>query len=149
MEISVRQAVVADLDRLAPLFDAYRVFYGKDSDLPLARGFLSDRFQRFESTVLLAELGDEAVGFTQLYPSFSSVSAARIFILNDLFVAPQARGSGAAAALLNSAADFGRRMGAIALSLSTDHSNHVAQKLYEREGWVRDDGFYNYRLALT
>lgn len=149
MKLRIREAVVADLDRLAPLFDAYRVFYGKESDLPLARGFLLDRFQRLESTILLAELGDEAVGFTQLYPSFSSVSAARIFILNDLFVAPQARGTGAAAALLKSAADFGRRMGAIALNLSTDHSNHVAQKVYEREGWVRDDGFYNYRLTLT
>ena len=90
-----------------------------------------------------------AIGFTQLYPSFSSISAARLFILNDLFVSPDARRSGAGSALLRAAADFGRAANAVELELSTAMSNHGAQALYEREGWQRDQEFFVYRLRTS
>ena len=97
--IFVRRATVADLDRIAPLFDAYRQFYGQAHDLDLAREFLRGRLEQDQSVIFLALRPDgSAVGFTQLYPSFSSASAKRIFILNDLFVDPTARRSGARAA---------------------------------------------------
>src|SRR5512133_197515 len=99
MPITVRRAVAADADTLAPLFDAYRTFYGKPADLDGARRFLAERLSRGESVVFLAFDGAEAVGFTQLYPSFSSASMARIFVLNDLFVAPAGRRRGVGAAL--------------------------------------------------
>ena len=100
-DIQVKYATPDDLEALVPLFDAYRVFYEKPSDLKLARSFLTERLQLRESVILLAVTASgEAVGFTQLYPSFSSVSARRIWILNDLYVAEQARGSGAAQALM-------------------------------------------------
>jgi hypothetical protein len=93
--IQVRQASVTDLEALVPLFDGYRQFYGKPSDIPLARAFLLERFEHNQSVIFIATQPDgSAVGFTQLYPSFSSVSAARTFLLNDLFVAPAARRSG-------------------------------------------------------
>ena len=144
-----RQASVVDIQTLVPLFDAYRVFYGKPSDPALARAFLLERFQHNQSVIFLAFQGDgAAVGFTQLYPSFSSVSAARSFILNDLFVAPEARRTGVAAQLLEAAANYGRAVGALRLSLSTAISNESAQALYVSEGWVRDNDFHAYSLTL-
>ena len=145
----IRQASVADIGTLVALFDAYRVFYGKPSDLALARAFLLERFQHNQSGIFLAlQDSGAAVGFTQLYPSFSSVSAARSFILNDLFVVPEARRAGVAAQLLGAAADYGRAVGAIRLSLSTAVSNESAQALYVSEGWVLDAEFHAYSLSL-
>jgi ribosomal protein S18 acetylase RimI-like enzyme len=147
--IFVRRATVADLDRIAPLFDAYRQFYGQARDPTLAREFLRERMQQDQSVIFLA-LGtnESAIGFTQLYPSFSSASANRIFILNDLFVDPAARRSGVGRALLEAAAEFGRRAGAARLTLSTAHTNTSAQSLYEARGWLRDEVFRSYHLAL-
>src|SRR6202162_5173772 len=83
-DVAVRQATIFDLDLLAPLFDAYRQFYRKQSDLELARRFLLERFQHNQSIVFLAVRQDgSAVGFAQLFPSFSSASAARILILRS------------------------------------------------------------------
>jgi GNAT superfamily N-acetyltransferase len=146
--LSVRQSNIADLDVLAPLFDAYRRFYRAPGDLEGARRFLLDRFSHNQSVIFLAFDGDVPIGFTQLYPSFSSVSMARIFVLNDLFVAPEVRGRGAGAALLNAAAEFGRRAGAVRLVLSTELNNTTAQAVYEHNGWQRDTVFCSYNLTL-
>jgi GNAT superfamily N-acetyltransferase len=150
LTIAVRQATVADLDHVVPLFDSYRQFYGKTTDLGLARAFLLERFQYEQSIIFIAlDQDGRVVGFTQLYPAFSSVSAARVFILNDLFVVPAARRRGVASALLRTAADFGRANGAVRLTLSTAITNESAQALYEAEGWSRDTSFYVYHLPLT
>ena len=98
-------------------------------DLDSARRFLRGRLATGDSVVLLAFDGAEALGFTQLYPSFSSLGMARIFILNDLFVAPAGRRSGVGAALLDAAAAFGRASGAVRLTLSTEATNTTAQSL--------------------
>src|SRR5579863_1472884 len=113
--VRVRQATVKDLDLLVPLFDAYRQFYRQRSDPDRARRFLLERFEQSQSVILLAFQGDAAIGFTQLYPSFSSGAMARIFILNDLFVDPGARGRGVGSALLRAAAEYGRGAGAVRL----------------------------------
>ena len=146
--VQVRVATSADLDLIVPLFDAYRRFYRQPSDLPNARSFLQERLDRLESTILVALDQSEAIGFTQLYPSFSSVSMARIFILNDLFVSPEARTKGVGSALLAAAAEFGKQAGAVRLVLGTETTNTVAQSVYERMGWVRDTSFYTYELTL-
>jgi len=148
MPFSIRPATVHDLDVVAPLFDAYRSFYGRPTDLARARAFLAERFAHHESIVFLALDESGAVGFTQLYPVFSSVSCTRKYLLNDLFVVPASRGSGAARALLVAAADFARAQGAASLSLSTGVGNAVAQRLYESLGWTRDESFYEYNLVL-
>ena len=144
----IRRATIADLEILIPLFDAYRQFYRKSSDLDGARRFLSERFEKNEAIVFLATLGGAAAGFTLLYPSFSSVSMAPIFVLNDLFVTPEARRAGVATLLLQTAADFGRGAGAVRLVLSTELTNTKAQALYERAGWERDTVFCSYQLSL-
>ena len=146
--ITIRQAVLADLDAVAILFDGYRQFYVQASDEAAAKTFLQARFEHGQSVVLLAESQGQAVGFTQLYPSFSSVSMARVFVLNDLFVAPTARRLGVGEALLNAAANHARQLGAVRLSLTTNVQNLPAQALYESMGWARDKKFYAYHLAL-
>lgn len=149
MTIHVRQATVHDLDTLAPLFDAYRQFYEQPGDLERARAFLRERFEHHESMILLAlDAGGAALGFTQLYPLFSSVRCVRIYLLNDLFVAEHARKHGVGARLLEAAADFARANGCASLSLSTAVDNAPAQRLYESLGWKRDTGFFEYHLAL-
>ena len=145
----VRRATRVDLDALVPLFDGYRQFYGQPGDPALARSFLAERFDRDESVIFVAEDGaGEAVAFTQLFPSFSSMRARRIYILNDLFVAPSARGAGAGRALLEAARAFGIAQGAARLTLSTAHDNLRAQSLYEGAGWQLDSVFRVYNLAL-
>lgn len=146
--IRVRQAVVADLDALADLFDRYRQFYAQAADPEAARAFLLQRFERDESILFIAHAGDVAVGFTQLYPMFSSVSLARIFILNDLFVDADARGRGVGRRLLAAATACARELGALRVMLETSVDNVAAQRLYEAEGWRRQNGFLVYSFAL-
>lgn len=149
MSVTVRQATIHDLDLVAPLFDAYRQFYGQPADRERSRRFLYERFQHNESVVLLALGQDgEGVGFVQLYPLFSSVRAARTYLLNDLFVAPSARRRGVAAALMHEAEAFARTIGAVGLSLTTAHTNEPAQRLYESLGWKRDAQFREYTIAF-
>ena len=145
----VRQATILDLEQLAPLFDRYRQFYGRASNVAAAREFLLARFTNKESTLLIAHEDERPIGFTQLYPSFSSVSLARIFILNDLFVSEQARRNGVASALMSAAVKFANTLGAVRLSLSTAITNDAAQALYHSAGWKRDDQFFVYHLAIT
>jgi GNAT superfamily N-acetyltransferase len=144
----IRQATVGDLDLLVPLFDAYRQFYRQPSEPERARLFLLERFGHNQSIIFLAFADAAAIGFTQLYPSFSSGALARIFILNDLFVTPEARRRGAGIALLQAAAEYGRRVGALRLMLSTEVTNTTAQSLYESVGWKRDTVFCAYQLTL-
>lgn len=149
LSVDVRLAEQADLGALAILFDAYRVFYKQESDLPAADSFLRDRFRLRDSTIFMATQGDSVpLGFVQLYPSFSSVSMRRIFILNDLFVAPVARRMGVADALIHESHAFASKQGAARLSLSTAIDNVSAQALYEGTGFKRDESFYQYHREL-
>ena len=144
---SVRQATLSDLPVLAPLFDAYRQFYGRAPDLAAAESFLRDRFSHGESVLFLAFADNEPAGFTQLYPSFSSVSLARSFILNDLFVVPGQRRTGVGSALLRAAVDYARSLGAVRVTLNTDIQNARAQATYEAGGWKRDREYYVYHFT--
>lgn len=146
---TIRQAGIDDAGIVAPLFDAYRQFYGKAPDAELARQFITARLTGAESVIFLAlDDAGAGIGFVQLYPSFSSVSAGPTFILNDLFIAPQARRGSVATELMDAAAGFARERGALRLSLSTGKANVAAQSLYERQGWVRDEAYFYYSLAL-
>ena len=146
-QVSIERAELHHIADVAPLFDAYRRFYGKADD-PRARSFLEERVARDESVVFVARLKGASIGFCQIYPCFASVSLTRMFVLYDLFVAPQARRCGAAAALLRAAVDYAAGQGAGQLMLQTAVTNHAAQRLYEREGWVRDNDFYVYEYQL-
>jgi GNAT superfamily N-acetyltransferase len=138
---------IRDLDNLVPLFDGYRRFYGQRSDLTAARAYLRDRIERDESVIYLAFTHPgEAAGFTQLYPSFSSVSLKPLWILNDLYVRSDVRRGGVARALLERARLHALETGAKGLTLTTGVTNIAAQALYESCGWQRDDEFFQYHL---
>lgn len=142
--MTIRQATLADLEHVVPLFDAYRQFYGYSGDVDAAREFLRDRLEGNEAVVFLALQGSEVIGFTLLYPGFSSLSLARHYLLNDLFVVPGWRKKGIGAGLIQAAIAHARVVGAKSLSLSTARTNTTAQSLYESLGWQRDDHFLYY-----
>ncbi|MCZ8517113.1 GNAT family N-acetyltransferase [Paenibacillus filicis] len=146
----VAQAVPEDAERIAPLFDQYRVFYKASSDLPQAISFLRSQLDKGTSVIYFAYGASrrEPIGFTQLYPSFSSVSMRPIWILNDLFVSPDARGQGVAQQLMEAARLHAAETGAIRLELSTACDNAAAQRLYESLSYVRDEQFYHYSLQV-
>jgi len=140
----ILRATSANLENIANLFNAYRIFYDQESDLAAAEEFLSERFRKNDSVIFIAEDAvRKALGFTQLYPSFSSVSMQRVYILNDLYVTEEARGQGVGEALLEHAKQFTISEGAKVLTLETDIDN-PAQKLYERLGWTKDSAVFHY-----
>ena len=144
----IHHATRADLDDVAPLFDAYRVWYGADSDQAGARHFLDQRMRNDESIIFLARVDGEPAAFTQLYPLFSSVRMARIWLLNDLFVAAPFRRQGLGTDLLNTACQFGLESDALRLELATGVDNVAAQAVYENNGWKRNDEFFCYSRTL-
>ena len=146
--VTIVEAGSDDLDALVPLFDAYRVFYEQPSDLTRARAFLAERFALGESVIFIAKRDDAAVGFVQMYPSFSSVWTHRIWILNDLFVQKTARRTGVAHSLLEYVSDWAKAKDALGLALETGVENWAAKALYESLGWVIQDETDRYQLEL-
>lgn len=148
LELRIVHAGPGDIDRIAPLFDSYRQFYGQEPDVEGARDFIAERLGNLQSVILMATgRHDEAIGFTQLYPAFSSVSMRRIWILNDLYVVDAARRKGVAWALIEAAQSMSVATGAKGLVLATAIGNHGAKTLYESFGFIRDDEFHHYFLA--
>ena len=149
-EVSIVQGEHGHIDLIAPLFDAYRVFYDQPTDIEGARRYLLKRMGNLESVIFLALRNDlqQPLGFTQLYPSFTSVRLGRIWILYDLYVTPAVRRQGIGRRLMVRAHQFARASGALGLELSTARDNKSAQALYESLGYVRDKEFYYYELVL-
>jgi ribosomal protein S18 acetylase RimI-like enzyme len=142
--IAVSQAASHDFEDLAVLFDQYRQFQGRESNLPAAREFLQARLGRGESAVFVARDGHVPVGFAQLYPSYSSVALARIFVLNDLFVQDAFRRRGVASRLLSAVEAYAWAQGAVRVTLNVAMNNEQGQALYEAQGWSRDHQFHMY-----
>lgn len=146
--MEIRRAEPADLDLVVPLFDAYRQFYHQPSDRLAAGSFLRDRLDRRDSVIFLALKKVRALGFTQLYPLFSSTSCRLLWLLNDLYVVPDARGAGVARALMDRARDHAVETGACGIELATAHTNLAAQRLYESLGYRMDAEFRRYELRV-
>jgi ribosomal protein S18 acetylase RimI-like enzyme len=147
--VKVTRAQLSDVSQAAPLFAAYREFYGEAYDLDASASFLASRLARDESVVLIAQNdAGVPVGFSQIYPAFSSTRLAPIWILNDLYVSEEARGTGAVDALLDTAATLAAEAGAIAIELATAHTNLRAQAVYERSGYQADTEFKHYEKPL-
>lgn len=148
VEIVEMDASSAELDSAAVLFDRYRGFYGRPSNLPLAQHYLRERLQAGESTVLLARLEAQWVGFCQLYRGFSSISCASVAILNDLYVEVGHRGAGVGRALIARAIELARQRHAACVVLETAVTNARARALYEQVGFQRARGFVGYSMGL-
>ncbi len=135
--MTIIKAHIEHLNMIAPLFDAYRVFYKQASNLETSKAFLHERLKNKESIIYLALKEDKAIGFTQLYPLFSSVTMEPMFILNDLYVDADYRGEGVGEALINKAKELCINLNYKGLGLQTAKDN-PAQKLYERSGFAID-----------
>jgi ribosomal protein S18 acetylase RimI-like enzyme len=144
----VWRATIDDVDRIVPLFDAYRQFYGLPPNRELCRRFLTDRITRGESVVFLAGEAGASSAFTQMYPSFGSLSAAPLWVLYDLYVAPESRRMGVGRLLMKRARRHAEETGARSIVLSTATTNAGAQALYESLGYKVDREFLTYELAL-
>jgi GNAT superfamily N-acetyltransferase len=145
--ITIRKAGRQDIEDLTVLFDLYRVWYHQPSDIAAARHFLLQRMEKQQSVILVAVQGDTLVGFTQLYPIFSSVSLQPAWLLNDLYVHASVRKQGVAKQLLEAARLHGLETGAKWLLLQTGNDNFKAQSVYEKNGWQRVSDYF-YELPL-
>jgi ribosomal protein S18 acetylase RimI-like enzyme len=141
-------ANINHLESLSVLFDRYRIFYNQVSNLDAVKEFLKERFNNNDSVVFAANDNGKLVGFTQLYPSFSSVSMKRVWILNDLYVEESYRRRGIAKLLMSAAEEYAKESGAVRVILSTQTSNITAQKLYEARNYIKNEEFYHYALRL-
>lgn len=153
MGVSIRRAELGDVGVVGGLFEKYCAFYGRHASPEDARAFIRDRMRLRDSVILLAERGEvrgghRAVGFVQLYPKWSSTTMHRDWILNDLFVEPDARRQGVARALMEEAVAFCRRSGAAGVTLKTQVGNAPARALYESLGWALDEEFVSYARSL-
>lgn len=144
-----RRASIEDINKIAPLFDAYRQFYEQEPNLEFAKEFISARLNNSESIIFIAENETQnALGFCQIYPSFCSVLGAPIYVLYDLFVSSDARKSGLGKLLLEQAREHAKDNNIPRMDLTTAKTNLTAQSLYESLGWVRDDIFYAYNKSV-
>jgi GNAT superfamily N-acetyltransferase len=137
--MKIRKAQNSDIDQLALLFDAYRVFYEKPSDINGAKKFLSDRITANESEIVVAENPEnKLVGFVQLYPIFSSTRMKRLWLLNDLYVSENHRGQGISKLLMEHAQDFAKETQSAGLILETAKTNTIGNQLYPLMGFILD-----------
>lgn len=142
--ITIKKATIDDLESIVPLFNAYRVFYRKKSDLEAASTYIKERISNDESIIYLAFSGDEAVGFTQLYPIFSSTRLKRVWLLNDLYVAKNQRGKGISKMLLEKSKQLTKDTNAAAVILETEKSNAIGNQLYPSVGFTLEDDVNHY-----
>ncbi|WP_262695593.1 GNAT family N-acetyltransferase [Kordiimonas aquimaris] len=148
--MKITQAQLSDAGKIAPLFDAYRQFYEQSSDLTEANNYLCMHLKNETSVIFMAiSENGQCIGFTQLYPTFCSVSMRPAWILYDLFVSEDARKKGVADQLMQAAQNFAAQSGATWLRLETALTNIPGQKLYEKLGWKRENDFYTYFFHLT
>ncbi len=147
MVLEIKKATTDDIAMVAFLFNSYRMFYKQPSNLEAAFDYLEQRISKDESVVFIAVLKNEAIGFVQLYPIFSSVSLSHAWLLNDIYVAENARNQGIAEALLQHAKQFGIETKSSNILLQTAADNYKAQSVYEKNGWIKlQDFFYEFPL---
>lgn len=142
--MKIIQANISHLQGVVDLFDAYRVWYRKDSDKPTAEHFLGERLKKGDSVIYACENEEgKLIGFTQLYPIFSSVRMKKMWLLNDLFVHPEFRGKGISKMLLNQAKVLTKETDACGVLLETETTNDIGNKLYPQMGFeLEANNFY-------
>ena len=146
--MQITKATTDHLPQLAVLFDLYRQHYEQQPDIEGAEQYLAERLVRNESVIYVAEEEGQLVGFTQLYPVFSSIGMKKAWILNDLYVAEEHRRKGAARGLLEASRELGKATDARYLMLQTHIDNTKARTLYESNGWKLDEEFHYYYLSI-
>jgi GNAT superfamily N-acetyltransferase len=137
--ITIRNATIDDLSQLAQLFDLYRIFYRKVSDIEGAKKFLAERISNNESVIYIAEEEERLLGFPQLFPQFASTRMKRSWLLNDLFVLEEHRERGISKQLIEMAKNLAVKTQAAGLLLDTEKTNPVGNRLYPSVGFVMNE----------
>ena len=146
-DVTISRATAGDIDDLVPLVELYRAFYKQPAN-DKTHQYVTDRVFNEQAVVFMARKGGNAVGFTMIYPTFSTVALAEIWLLNDLYVDESARGHGVATKLMETAEQAARDAGAARIWLRTANDNTAAQALYEGRGWAQDLVFRRYDLIF-
>ena len=147
----IRKATLQDLDQLTTLFDQYLIFYKKPSNYEKHKAFLKERLEKDEAIIFIAfdkEIKDKSIGFALNYVTFSSLLLNKVIILNDLFVNPTIRKNGTGKELIQKTIDLAKELGTNTVRLRTAKNNVIAQKLYHKMGFVRDEHLYGYDLVV-
>jgi ribosomal protein S18 acetylase RimI-like enzyme len=147
----IRKATIQDLDQLTTLFDQYLVFYKKPSNIEKHKSYLKDRIENNEAIIFMAfddELTEKAIGFTLIYPTFSSILLNKILILNDLYVDTSIRNKGTGEKLILKTVALAQELDIKIVRLRTAKNNVIAQGLYHKMGFVKDELVYTYDLAV-
>ncbi|MFM1654677.1 GNAT family N-acetyltransferase [Brevibacillus sp. B_LB10_24] len=147
-KVTVRQSTIQDLAKLVPVFDSYREYFGQEKNPAAAEKFLFEKYEHRESIVFIAEQQSQIVGFAQLYPSFSSLSLQRIWILNDFFIMENDRGKGIGKQLIGAVIEYASLTKAKGIELSVEHTNTKAWMYWEKQGFHLDEEFRYYMYKL-
>jgi GNAT superfamily N-acetyltransferase len=139
MQAIIQKAKESDVEELSNIFTLYRIYYKKNPDIETAKSFLLERIQKKESVIFIATIENKIVGFTQLYPWFSSLSIKRSWLLNDLYILEEYRGKGISKQLIDSAKQLAKETNAAWIMLETEKANTVGNKLYPSSGFVLYD----------
>ncbi len=138
-KIIIKRATIKDLSNVVQLFDNYRVFYKRESDLIGAKTFIQERLKNDDSVIYIAEgRNKQGIGFVQLYPIFSSTQMKRFWLLNDLFVSYESRGLGISYMLINEAKKLSIGTKSAGLMLETAKDNLIGNQLYPKAGFELD-----------
>ncbi|NDP28901.1 MAG: GNAT family N-acetyltransferase [Flavobacterium sp.] len=147
----IRKATVQDLDQLTLLFNQYLIFYKKPSNVEKQKSFLKERIENHEAIIFIAfddVIKEKAIGFTLIYPTFSSIVLNKILILNDLYVDSSIRNKGVGEKLILKTIELAKELDVKLIRLRTAKNNVIAQGLYHKMGFLRDDLVVTYDLAI-
>ena len=145
-QMRIREAETSDIDQLSKLFDSYRMFYGKESNIDISKKFLESRLSNKDSKVFICEVNNILTGFVQLYPLFSSTRVSKYWLLNDLFVDSEYRGNGYSKLLIDKAKELVKESNACGMMLETEKSNKIGNNLYPETGFKKNNlsNFYEW-----
>jgi GNAT superfamily N-acetyltransferase len=138
--VTIDRVTEADLEALLPLMRGYCDFYevapSDEALLEMSRALIADPER--EGVQLLARAEGRALGFATIFWSWATTSAERIGVMNDLFVAPEGRGTGVAEALIEACRAECAARGAGKLTWQTAPDNERATNVYDRVGATRE-----------
>ena len=151
MEIKIKRASASNVEDFLPLFDAYRVFHKRETKLYAAKEFLTKRLESEEATVFIAydSQSNKALGFSLLYSAYSNLDMERYIVLNDLFISSEYRGLGVGQLLIRAVVDFTREQGVTKIQLFATKDNVGASRLYQRLGFIKDEDYNMFMLAIS
>ena len=144
--MEVRLMQYSDIDQVAVLLEEFRLLYGAPPDLEKTLQYLKDRFENEQSKIFIALDGNEYLGFCQMYPTFSSISLKKLYILKELYVVKSHRKKGVAKELIQHAEKSAKRFNTIGLIIETRITNQSALKFYDSVGYLKEGEHIYYYL---